>query len=193
MNSTINYEYLIELAKQIHELQTSPLPKLVARIKQAKHDCVTVYVIGNGGSYANAAHLVLHLREAGVCAVDLLGDAANLTAMSNDHSYQDAARLILKAEATRGDILVVISGSGDSANILLALAEAKRKGIWSFGLLGFGGGTAFYLCDEAVVLSSHNYGVVEDVHSTCVHLIKDDILREDEGVGDVQPVSEEII
>ena len=133
----------------------------------------TVYVAGNGGSCTNAAHLVLHLREVGVRAIDLTADAAYLTATSNDVSYPEVFSHTLQSQATDRDCLLVISGSGDSPNILLALLKAKNLGMCTLGLLGFGGGMALGLCDVALVLESKDYGPVEVAHDACIHLIKE--------------------
>ena len=133
----------------------------------------TIYVAGNGGSCANAAHLVLHLREVGFRAEDLSGDNVYLTALANDHSYAQIFSHRIRRYASPNDLLVVISGSGESPNIIMALAEAKRSGLKTLGLLGFGGGMASALCDVAVTLASWDYGPVEVAHDACIHLIKE--------------------
>ena len=166
------YAYIEALTGCLQRLSAQQLITIAGRLRGIRDDYPgIVYVLGNGGSSANASHLVLHLREAGMKAVDLMGDAAHLSALSNDHSYQEAPRLRLRAEATQDDVLVVISGSGNSVNVLVTLAEASSIGMFCIGLLGFGGGSAKALCDEAIVLESKEYGPVEDAHSAVIHIV----------------------
>jgi D-sedoheptulose 7-phosphate isomerase len=164
-------EYCQDVIEQLRYLENTYLEAIARWLDMTRLDGRTVFVLGNGGSYANASHLVLHLRDAGIKAVDLLADTSQLTALSNDGDYATAPRDRLTMEADSKDMLVVISGSGESANILLALAAANRIGMSTVGLLGFGGGAAKKLCDLAVVLPSKNYGVVEDCHSVVLHIL----------------------
>lgn len=131
----------------------------------------TVHVLGNGGSQANAAHLVLHLRDASVRAHDVMAEGAWLSAQANDHGYRTVGTEHLRVCGRPGDVLLVISGSGNSQNVIDALEFAGRSGIRRLGLLGFGGGQAAKLCDAAVVLTSNKYGPVEDAHSAAIHAL----------------------
>ena len=135
-----------------------------------------IWVIGNGGSQANAQHLVLHLRQAGFPAIDLLSDTAWLTAEANDTDYDFAiARVAIGLPAP--SMLIAISGSGESANIVSAFetAEELNPRAVIVGLLGQvhddDGGVFSEFSDHKVVVRSNDYGVVEDVHSSLVHFI----------------------
>lgn len=86
-----------------------------------------VFLIGNGGSYANAVHIANDLLAAGVSAFTL--DAATLTASANDYGYETVFARWLRVVGEPGDTLVALSGSGKSANILLAIEEAERIGM----------------------------------------------------------------
>ena len=96
---------------------------LLEKVLQAKR----VFLIGNGGSYANAIHIANDLLAVGVPAFTL--DAASLTATANDHSYEEVFSRWLQVVASRKDLLIVLSGSGISRNITRALAEAERIGM----------------------------------------------------------------
>jgi D-sedoheptulose 7-phosphate isomerase len=133
----------------------------------------TVYVLGNGGSQANAAHLVLHLRDNGIRAFDVLADNAWASATSNDYSYDEVPRHLPKIRVR--DMAFVISGSGDSKNVL-ALLDAF-KGRTRLGLLGNNGGAARRHCTVYYCIPSTEYGVIEDVHSACIHIINE-LLKE---------------
>tara|TARA_Y100000310_G_scaffold328100_1_gene395615 strand:+ start:9443 stop:9931 length:489 start_codon:yes stop_codon:yes gene_type:complete len=139
----------------------------VAQVIEALRIAPTVYVLGNGGSHANAAHLVLHLRDAGIPAFDVLGDPTWLSACSNDTAYDLSPAAYLRVEQP-GDTLVVLSGSGRSENVLYALQNYSGPKI---GFLGSSGGEAAQLCDIVVALKETEYGPIEDAHSVILHMI----------------------
>ena len=159
--------YFEEIVSALERLDCSALGEIIALMQQAE----SIYILGNGGSQANASHLVLHLSEKGFKAHDLMAEIAYLTALANDFSYQHAPLFILRRQAREKDILLVISGSGDSMNVLAALAEAKRLGMGTIGFLGMGGGAALGLCQVAILVPSESYGTIEDCHSALAHLL----------------------
>ena len=169
-------EYLKQSAEGILRIDPAPLQAILDRLFRYRIDrSGTVWVIGNGGSQANASHLVLHLQEHGIAAHDLLAESAALTAISNDHDYAKVGSRMLRSMAIPDDMLVVISGSGDSPNIIMALAEAKRMGLYRVGLLGFAGGMALSLCNDHVLIASTNFGQLEDAHSALIHAINNEL------------------
>lgn len=104
--------------------------KLAEAVKRAKR----VYVIGNGGSYANAVHIVNDLLSAGIKAYTL--DPASLTASANDFGYETVFSRWLKVVGEEGDLLIALSGSGKSRNIIEALEAAKNVGMKSWAITG---------------------------------------------------------
>lgn len=106
--------------------------KLAKAIKKAAR----VYICGNGGSAANAMHIANDLIACGVKAQALTGDIATLTATANDFSYEDAFAIPLRTLGCPGDLLICLSGSGRSPNILRALTAAKEIGAKSFSIVG---------------------------------------------------------
>ena len=164
--------YISSLERLLEKLDQTAVQQIAGRLRDCKARGRTVYVAGNGGSQANAAHLVLHLQDVGIRAHDLMAGLPSLSAAANDYSYADALRLNLQAQGVPGDTLVVISGSGASANIILVLAEAKRLGIYSIGLFGFPGSAGRLLCDLAIETGGDAYGPVEDTHSAIIHLLQ---------------------
>ena len=165
-------EHLRSTLKVIATIRAASLRPLLDRLQDLRAGGAgAVWVIGNGGSQANASHLVLHLQEHGLKARDLLAETAYITAMANDHSYAVVASRTLRTLGAAADTLIVITGSGDSPNVILALVEARRLGMRTYGLLGFAGGQALALCDQAVLVASSDYGCIEDAHSALVHAI----------------------
>jgi len=106
--------------------------QLALAIRQAKR----IYLCGNGGSAANAIHIANDLIACGVKAFALPADVATLTAIANDFSYDEVFSRQLKTLAEKDDLLIVLSGSGRSKNILSALTEARRIGMKSWAILG---------------------------------------------------------
>lgn len=97
--------------------------ELAERVRKAKR----VFLIGNGGSHANCVHIANDLMSVGIAAFTL--DPATLTATANDYGYEQVFSRWLKTVATKGDLLIALSGSGKSPNILLACEEAEKIGM----------------------------------------------------------------
>ena len=106
--------------------------KLAKAIMKARH----VYLCGNGGSAANAIHMANDLVACGVKAHALTADVATLTANANDYSYGAAFAVQLRVLVEPGDLVLVLSGSGNSPNILQAIQAAKEKGAESWAIVG---------------------------------------------------------
>lgn len=104
--------------------------KLAEEIKKAKR----VYIIGNGGSYANAVHICNDLLNVGIKAYTL--DPATLTATANDFSYSEVFSKWITTVGEPGDLLVALSGSGKSPNIINAIEAAKLKGMTTYSVFG---------------------------------------------------------
>ena len=92
------------------------------------------YIIGNGGSYANAVHICNDFLAVGIKAYTL--DPATLTASANDYGYETVFERWIKVVGERGDLLIALSGSGQSKNIIRAIKAAKKKNMTTFALLG---------------------------------------------------------
>lgn len=138
-----------------------------------------IMLCGNGGSAADAQHLaaemLIRLRpknnRIGIPAISLAQDISTITACGNDFGYDKLYERMVQSLGNNGDILIVITTSGNSENIILAIKQAKRMGIKVFGFLGSGGGKAFELCDESFVVPSDNTGRVQESHITAGHAL----------------------
>lgn len=108
-----------------------------------------VYICGNGGSYANAVHIVNDLNNKGVRAHVL--DPATLTASANDFGYETVFERWIAVHGEPGDLLLVLSGSGNSPNIIKALRKGKEIGMSTFALLGYPAGKAASIADSCIV------------------------------------------
>ena len=134
---------------------------------------------GNGGSAADAQHLAAefivrlrpHINRNPISALSLVQDTSTLTACGNDYSFDDIFLRPFKALVKKNDILVCISTSGNSKNILKVLKEAKKEKIYSISFLGKGGGAAKKLSSKPLVVPSNNTARIQECHIFMGHFI----------------------
>lgn len=143
------------------------LAAVVDELLRAKKEKLPVYVAGNGGSAANASHMVLHLRQAGILAVDL-GHGPLMSAISNDEEYKNS----FAGQVGHQGVTLVFSCSGNSPNILELLRRSNGSKI---GFLGFNGGKALGMVTHPVLVTGTDYGILEDAHSALIHIVVDSI------------------
>jgi D-sedoheptulose 7-phosphate isomerase len=140
---------------------------------------------GNGGSAADAQHLaaefLIRLRpkinRAPLAAISLAQDTSTLTACGNDYSFDDIFLRPFQAISSKNDILICISTSGNSKNIIKVLKEAKRKKILSMAFLGNNGGKAKKLCDKPLVVNSNITARIQECHIFLGHFILESVER----------------
>lgn len=136
-----------------------------------------IYICGNGGSASTASHFQTDLNKAfsiakeTMPAICLTDNISTLTATSNDYSYDDVFLFQLKYLLKKNDVLIMISGSGNSNNVIRAAEYAKRKGNVVISFVGFDGGKLKTLSDYSFHASVNNMQVSEDLHMLCCHLI----------------------
>lgn len=146
---------------------------IISALKEGRH----VLVAGNGGSAADAQHFAGELagrflieREP-LPVLSLTTNTSFITAIGNDISYDQIFSRQVEAYGKAGDIFVGLSTSGNSKNILNALAVAKRIGLTCVGLLGNGGGLAKPLCDLALIVPSANTQYIQEAHIVIIHAL----------------------
>ena len=138
---------------------------------------------GNGGSAADAQHLAAEMlvrlrpnnNREGVPAIALAQDTSTITACGNDFGYDQLYGRLVKTLGHEGDVLIAITTSGDSENIITAMKVAKEMGVLVFGFLGCGGGKALQYCDEAFIVPSNDTGRIQEAHITAGHALMENI------------------
>lgn len=137
-----------------------------------------VYSCGNGGSAAIANHLVCdHCKlvqtdtDLSPRVVSLSTTVEMITAIANDISYDEVFVYQLRTLAKPGDALITISSSGDSENIVRAAIWAKENGLPVISMTGFSGGRSADIADVNLHVTADNYGVIEDVHQSLMHIL----------------------
>jgi D-sedoheptulose 7-phosphate isomerase len=171
-------EYLGNLRRAIDEISHPDLQRVVELVERTYLDGGVIYTCGNGGSAATASHLAVDLskgtRRPGappVRVVSLVDHVPALTAWANDVGYDCVFSGQLEGLAGPGDLLVVVSASGNSPNVLEALRLARKLGLRTAGLLGASGGAAAELCDGWVAAPAARIEEQEDIHMSLGHLL----------------------
>ena len=137
----------------------------------------TLYTAGNGGSAAQALHLAEELtgryraERAPLAAVCLAADAAALTCIANDFGFEEIFARQCTALLKKQDVLLVLSTSGNSPNVVRALEVARDRRAVTIGLLGSSGGCSAALCDHCLIVDSTEAAHIQEVHQVVVHLI----------------------
>jgi D-sedoheptulose 7-phosphate isomerase len=145
------------------------------RLAECTRNGGTIFACGNGGSTCDAMHLCEELiarykrNRPGIKAMHFM-DPGVLTCWGNDASFEDAFNRYAETFCTPKDLLVAISTSGNSKNVLAAVTSAKARGTFVIGLAGKDGGELSQLADLCVVVPSHATERVQEVHITCIHI-----------------------
>lgn len=169
----------IELEREVlSRLDVDALNEAMGLIEEAYKERKKVYIFGNGGSSATAAHYqndfnkglseTLETKFEFVC---LNNDTATLMAIANDIGFEEVFRYQLKGRIRDGDLVIAISGSGNSKNIINAVEYAKEQGNKVIGLTGIKGGKLQKLSDVSLHVPVNSMQVTEDVHMIFDHLM----------------------
>ncbi len=175
-------DYARKLKISIDSLPAEKLEKIADILLDAYKNNKHVYIMGNGGSAATAAHMVCDLAKGTIWPVapggkrfrvtGLADNVPLMTAWTNDIEYSQVFREQLLDVVENGDVVIGISASGNSMNVIKAVEYANSCGATTIGLTGAGGGKLKDAAKECVVVDSNNMERVEDVHHILAHIIK---------------------
>ncbi len=171
-------KYISHLQDVLERLKLEDVRQSIDIIMDAYHADKQIFVIGNGGSASTASHLACDLGKGTSVAgkprfrvISLTDNVATMTAWSNDVAYEDVFVEQLKNLVNPGDVVIGISASGNSENVIRAMQHATDIDCQTIGWSGFGGGKLATICDVNVVVGSDQYGPVEDVHLILNHVL----------------------
>jgi D-sedoheptulose 7-phosphate isomerase len=177
-------EIIRRVAKESRRIQedfirknTSPLIDCAEYISKAFKNDRKLMLCGNGGSAADAQHIAaefvnrFQLDRHPLPAMALTTDTSIITSVANDYSYEEVFSKQIQALGVEGDILLAISTSGNSNNILFAIRTARKKGLYTIGLIGRDGGKMLTLVDLPLVVESNETPRVQEIHILAGHLI----------------------
>jgi len=175
-------DYLVQLKRAIDSADLSDFDNIISALLKAYKDNSQIFIMGNGGSASLASHFACDLskgtlqnvhddNEKRFRVISLTDNIALMTAYSNDLGYEHVFSQQLKNLVNEGDVVIGISASGNSKNVINAISLAKKSKAVSIGLLGFDGGKLKEIVDLKLWVNKDNYGIVEDVHSSLQHMI----------------------
>jgi D-sedoheptulose 7-phosphate isomerase len=155
--------------------------EVAAAIIEALRSGKKLLIIGNGGSAADAQHIAAEIvgryktDRTAYAAIALTTDSSALTAIANDYGFEKVFARQVEGLGTRGDVLLALSTSGRSTNILAALRTAREHGLITVGFTGSKGQALAELCDHLLIVPSDNTPVIQQIHLTVGHGICDQI------------------
>lgn len=170
------HSYLIKGFNSINVNKLNQVTKILEKAYKNKKN--KVFVCGNGGSAALANHfacdhqkILNETKKLKPFLISLSSNSALMTAISNDNKYECVFSDQINQIGKKSDILITISSSGSSKNIINAIKSAKKIGIQTISLTGFSGGLSKKISDINIHIESDNYGIIESLHHTIMNLI----------------------
>ena len=179
---------LEEQQNSLNNLKTSDYKEKLIKLTNIIIECIEnggkILICGNGGSAADAQHFAAELvgrfklERKGLPAIALTTDTSVLTCMGNDYGYDSIFSRQVEALGNKGDVLIGISTSGNSKNVILAVEEAKKQGLISIGLLGKNGGKLKDMVDEDITFNYSETARIQEHHLMTYHLISEFVEKE---------------
>jgi len=170
--------YLNSLSNCLRELSQQEIANIAEALFQTYQRGKQIIIMGNGGSASTASHFARDLRigtavkdKPRVNATSITDNMAMVTSLANDVDYDSVFKEQLVGQLNEGDVVIGISASGNSPNVLNAIEYARESGAMTIALTGFDGGKLKELVNKAIIVSSWDYGQVEDVHLCLCHIL----------------------
>ena len=171
-------DYSRRLQAVLASADWSSVHQLAQALLESWQQGLRVFLCGNGGSAGNAIHLANDFlygtakkTGGGIRAIALPANTAVLTCLANDIGYDYIFSEQLAVQAQKGDLLIALSGSGNSGNIVRALEQASAMGVKSFAILGFSGGKSLQLADSAIHFPVNDMQIAEDLQLIVGHMV----------------------
>lgn len=181
-------EYLADVKRLLGSIEqdlVNELDKLASRLVKVRENKNTVFLMGNGGSASTASHIAQDLAKCTIAeglprfrVIALTDSVSGMLAWANDTSYEEIFIEQLKNLMQPGDVVIGISGSGNSMNVVKAIEYANQNGGHTVGISGYSGGKLLKVAQENIHVPSSNMQKVEDLHLMVLHLLMS-ILRDE--------------
>lgn len=170
--------YLSQQKAALDSIPADAVALLVERFREAWKNDRQIFVFGNGGSAASASHFITDLGKGSsdklsrrFRCMSLNDNTPWITALGNDYAYDQIFVRQLQNFARKGDLIMTMSVSGNSPNLVAAFDWARQNGVESIALVGAKRGRLAEIATHSVVIASEHYGRVEDAHMTICHLL----------------------
>lgn len=175
--------YISRLSDVLQRLDWTPLERLTKALSALTAHQGQVLICGNGGSAATAIHWATDFLypmtrwgRPGIPFVALPANTSILTCLANDTAYEQVFSRQIEVLGRRGDLLIALSGSGNSPNVLRAIEAARERGMKTFGVFGYNGGQALPLVDDALHVAVDDMQIAEDVQLIACHIVMRSLL-----------------
>ena len=182
-------EYRNQQCELYAALPLEEVPAVVSLLREARDKGGQIFVFGNGGSAANASHFATDLGKGAsdVCGtrfrvISLNDNSAWMTALGNDYSYEDVFLRQLQNYARPGDLVLTMSVSGNSPNLVKAFRWARENGLRTVALVGAKRGALAEIAEHVLVFPDTHYGRVEDAQMTICHMLAYAFMEKADGV-----------
>ena len=190
MNTASTYaNYFNRLKDTLDRIDTGSINSIVDILLQCREKSGTMYIFGNGGSAANASHIAGDFMKGISYGMDkrfrthcLNDNIAGTTAITNDLSYDEIFIEQLRTYLSPGDVVIGISGSGNSENVVRAVKWARDNGAITIGLTGYKGGKLIDVAEHVLLVPIDDMEITEDAHTIVFHAIKQEVNRRLKGV-----------
>ncbi|MHB2025227.1 MAG: D-sedoheptulose-7-phosphate isomerase [Elusimicrobiota bacterium] len=170
--------YRDRILEQWKGLDVAAIERIAEVLTRAQDNGSQVFVIGNGGSAATASHMATDFSKTAAAAgkpilkcISLTDNVPFITAIGNDLSFDDIFARQMEGMLSPKDVVILVSGSGNSKNLIKAAQYANAAGACTIGLLGFDGGKLARMMSIALLIPSEQYGVIEDMHISVGHIL----------------------
>jgi len=170
-------QYTQDLKQGLDSLSHDTINQLVGALFDLWLTRKRLFICGNGGSAGNAIHIAndftygINPHGLALDVEALPANSAVMTCLANDIGYQNVFSHQLKVKAQAGDILIVLSGSGNSDNIVNAIKQAKSMGVKTFAIVGYNGGQAKLLADSVIHVALDDMQIAEDIQVIVGHMV----------------------
>jgi D-sedoheptulose 7-phosphate isomerase len=170
--------YILDQKSAIDSIPLNEVQKVIEKFHKAVNEDRQIFVFGNGGSGANASHFITDLGKSSsdkmykrFRCLSLNDNVSWMTAIGNDYSFEDVFKRQLENYARPGDLVMVLSVSGSSPNLVTAIQWCKENGVHTIALVGGKKGKLSNMADQVIVIDSIHYGRVEDAQMNICHMI----------------------
>jgi len=180
--NSITKNYIDKLYNSFDQQLINNIEKLAFALLDAWKKNKRVFICGNGGSAANAIHIANDIlygvgalcpeEKTGICIESLASNQSIITCLANDIGYENIFSYQLETKGSPRDLLIVLSGSGNSKNIINALYKAKEKNMETFAIVGFDGGLCKKVADIAIHLNENDMELAEDSQMIIFNICK---------------------
>jgi D-sedoheptulose 7-phosphate isomerase len=171
-------EYLNSITSQIKDLEIENISKVISSVKEAHEKDKRIFVFGNGGSAATANHFAADFGKNAIKdddnrfkIISLSNNISTITACGNDIGFETVFEEQLKNLMHEKDLIICISASGNSPNIIRAVEYARKRNGIIIGITGFNGGKLKQISDLNININSESYEQIEDIHLIITHII----------------------